>query len=466
MPSTLNWQERYDIPVAGSLQRRVANIRHAIQVVPKRFELGTRNEQAIAVVGLGPSLSETWQEIASFAPHILTVSGAHRFLIERGIVPTWHVEVDTRPHKAQAMGPPHKGVQYLVGSTVSPEFLAHLQGFDVALFHPLSKNPEIIRELPRGEWCVAGGGSVGNKALVIARMLGFRTIHVFGFDSSLRDGVAHALAHPNPPLPDQIHSCEVNGRMFETTKPLLAYAQSAIRVTEKVSDATFTFHGDGLLQEMVNGHTLTPDPSLLATQKSIVLTPGYRTLLHELHTRDAGFGSGGSDTNRERVAVTVKELVELVQAKSILDYGCGKGTLADDLEFPIWEYDPAIPGKDRDARPADLVICTDVLEHVEPECLPAVLQDLKRVTKKVAYFEIRLTKAKRVLLDGRNAHLLQETPEWWCEQINKVLVVIRAFTLNLDEKSTDLYLWAGAQTEEAKVKASESTQVMLSPVAL
>ena len=465
----LDWRERYEIPVAGSPRRRIANIRHAIQVVTQRLALGTPCTTPLAVVGSGPSLGDTWEQIKGFS-HVLTVSGAHQFLIERGIIPTWHVEVDTRAHKTQAMGPPHHEVKYLVGCTVSPAFLQHLQGHDVTLFHPLSKQPEIIRELPRGEWCVAGGGSVGNKALVIARMLGFRDIHAFGFDSCLRDGVAHAHPHPNPPLPGHLCTCTVEGRTFETTKPLLAYAQSAIRVTDKVSDATFTFYGDGLLQTMFKLHIPSPDPSVIAAQKPLVVTPGYRDLLRELHTQDANFGNGGSEENRDRVVATVTELKTLTAAQTVLDYGCGKGSLADDLDFPIWEYDPAVPGKDRDARPADLVVCTDVLEHIEPECLPGVLQDLKRVTQKVLYAEIRLTKAKRVLPDGRNTHLVQESATWWRELLDKYVTVVRAFQVE-EEETVDVFLWAIPKQEGSCDSSSATTpespsRIMCSPLVL
>ena len=462
MPDILDWQERYEVSTAGSPRCRIEHLRHAIRRVPKRFELGTRQPGPIAVVGFGPSLLDTWSEIKGFS-HVLTVSGAHRFLIERGIIPTWHSEVDTRPHKVEAMGAPHLDVKYLVGSSASPKLLDHLQGFNVTLFHPLSKNSDIIREIPRDEWAVAGGGSVGNKALVIARMLGFREIHVFGFDSSLKDGTAHAAGHPNPPHASHLSPCVVAGQTFQTTKPLLAYAQAALRIVNKVSDAQFTFHGTGLLQTMAQHHTRVADPSIVAAKKAPVVTPAYRDLLRELHERDSHFGVGGSDENRDRVVATVKDLMELAGAQTVLDYGCGKGALADDLDFPIWEYDPAIPGKDRDARPADLVICTDVLEHVEPECLPAVLQDLKRVTKKVAYFEIRLTKARRVLLDGRNAHLLQESADWWRQQLDKYLVVVRAFQVETEDVA-DVYLWAVPRsTSPAEVPEGAVT---LTPVVL
>lgn len=104
--------------------------------------------------------------------------------------------------------------------------------------------------------------------------------------------------------------------------------------------------------------------------------------------------------------------------QSVLDYGCGKGLLKRSLGWPlIQEYDPSIEGKDAPPSPADLCVCTDVLEHIEPDCLEAVLDDLQRCVKKVGFFTIATRPAKKILPDGRNAHLIQESHAWWLPKI-------------------------------------------------
>lgn len=124
-------------------------------------------------------------------------------------------------------------------------------------------------------------------------------------------------------------------------------------------------------------------------------------------------------------ADTVSKLADLYEAKTILDYGCGSGTLKKSLpKLNIFEYDPCIPGKEAEPDPADLVICNDVLEHIEPEFLDNVLQDLARVTKKLGFFVVDLMPAKKKLPDGRNAHLIQETDNFWRFNIEKYLEVL------------------------------------------
>lgn len=151
-----------------------------------------------------------------------------------------------------------------------------------------------------------------------------------------------------------------------------------------------------------------------------MISEEYRKLNAQLHQRKPSWGAQGGNH-----AAVVRQLVDEYDADSILDYGCGKGGLGKALGYEIAEYDPAIPGKDGTPAPADLVVCTDVLEHVEPQYLSAVLEDLKRVTRKVGYFVIALDAASNVLPNGMNAHQIQKDAEWWCAQVWVWFAVVR-----------------------------------------
>ena len=120
-------------------------------------------------------------------------------------------------------------------------------------------------------------------------------------------------------------------------------------------------------------------------------------------------------------ATEAEALANKHQCKTILDYGCGQGFFKMAFEInsriKISEYDPAIIGKNILPKPADLVICTDVLEHVEPEKIDAVLKHIKRLMVKAGYFTIALCPTKEFLPDGRNAHVLLKTIDWWLLKI-------------------------------------------------
>lgn len=109
-----------------------------------------------------------------------------------------------------------------------------------------------------------------------------------------------------------------------------------------------------------------------------------------------------------------------MNVKSLLDYGCGKQSLKFSLpELNVIGYDPAIEGLDTAPEPSELVVCTDVLEHIEPELIDDVLNDISRLTIRNAFLVISTRPANKTLPDGRNAHLIQKPISWWAEKLEK-----------------------------------------------
>lgn len=118
-------------------------------------------------------------------------------------------------------------------------------------------------------------------------------------------------------------------------------------------------------------------------------------------------------TSGHKYVEVVRDIAYKLNTYDILDYGCGKRTLEKALGHPIKNYDPCIEGLDTAPEPADLVVSTDVLEHIEPDYLDNVLDDLERVTRRFAFVQVANRPAKKILSDGRNAHLIQEPMSWW-----------------------------------------------------
>lgn len=143
----------------------------------------------------------------------------------------------------------------------------------------------------------------------------------------------------------------------------------------------------------------------------MLISDQYRRLNRALHD-EGSYGRKG-----DKWAARVQQLIERFEPRDILDYGCGQGALGRALDRTIREYDPAIAGKDARPEPADLVVCTDVLEHVEPECLDGVLDELQRLTRVCLFAVVSTRPAKKFLADGRNAHLIIEPWSFWEEKL-------------------------------------------------
>lgn len=113
----------------------------------------------------------------------------------------------------------------------------------------------------------------------------------------------------------------------------------------------------------------------------------------------------------------IRDLATQMKTKQILDYGCGQQTLQKGLPFPITNYDPFIKGCDSEPDVHDLVVCSDVLEHIEPNFLGTVLAHIRSKTRQVLFTDVANRPAEKVLSDGRNAHLIQEPSSWWLTQL-------------------------------------------------
>lgn len=154
-----------------------------------------------------------------------------------------------------------------------------------------------------------------------------------------------------------------------------------------------------------------------AVSKNLI-SPAYQAQLQDLHFSDQKWGTTGG-----KWLTPIVKFIHDQECDSVLDYGCGKGFLMEGLRrslpvsFPIEGYDPGIDMLSALPRPADLVTCTDVLEHIEPEYLDGVIAHIAEVARKAAFFVISTRRAKAILPDGRNAHLIIQGREFWQERI-------------------------------------------------
>lgn len=155
-----------------------------------------------------------------------------------------------------------------------------------------------------------------------------------------------------------------------------------------------------------------------------LVTPEYGATLEATHAKYLAEGVPWGRSGRKFVR-EVTEFYARLGADSLLDYGSGQETLRQELaqlDPPITRinvtcYDPGIPNRAALPKPADLVTCTEVLEHVEPEQLSRVLGHINALALKGAFLTISCDHAGELLADGRNAHLIVEDYEWWLNML-------------------------------------------------
>ncbi|HYL88121.1 MAG TPA: class I SAM-dependent methyltransferase [Burkholderiales bacterium] len=127
----------------------------------------------------------------------------------------------------------------------------------------------------------------------------------------------------------------------------------------------------------------------------------------------------------------IRRMIGATDAKTILDYGAGKGTqyrpqkivvdgkhvadgIAEYWDAEVACYDPGYaPFSTLPQARFDGVVCTDVLEHCAEEDLPWILDEIFGFARKFVYLNVACFPARKSLPNGENAHVTVRPPEWW-----------------------------------------------------
>ena len=234
-----------DIPpeIGDNVSKNIVRIKDRLQVSEKVID------EPCAVVGFGPTLKKFGERLKDFR-HIITTSGAHKYLIDRDIIPSYHVEIDYRERKAVHTKESHPDVEYLLGSIVHPAVLDNVEGKRCKLWH--IKLTGI--EYPKDELVLEGYWDVGQEAILVAKTLGYRNLHLFGFDYAIEVDTdkTHAGFHNGMPINFVFAKC--NNKYFKTTDNLARGVMVFQALMEDNTDLGLTIYSDGLLSEYLNYH--------------------------------------------------------------------------------------------------------------------------------------------------------------------------------------------------------------------
>jgi hypothetical protein len=157
----------------------------------------------------------------------------------------------------------------------------------------------------------------------------------------------------------------------------------------------------------------------MATSRT-TFSPEFGALTARKRAEEPSWGPGNAAT-----AESLLPLIHQRRIDSILSHGCGGG--ADVL---LWRshlpqhrgYDPHEPRWS--AKPEgyfDLVVSTDVAEHVEEAFVPAYLAEIAGFMHgdSILIIVVSTVPALHLLPDGRNAHVTIHPVAWWLARITE-----------------------------------------------
>lgn len=218
------------------------------------------HDRWLNVAAYGPSLHDTWERIPE-DEDLVTCSGSMKFLLQRGRKPTFHVDMDPRPHKLAFLRDAPDGVTYYLASVCHPQMWKLMEGKYIYAWHFYCGKESVkwVAENDPAHAVIVAGSSVGLGAIRIGIELGYRKFRIYGIDNSFQDGMRHAGAHFG--APHEIIEQEAGGKMWPTSKVMSNCAAETCFWLENIQDCQFEVHGQGMQQSMLTAtHNLKVVP--------------------------------------------------------------------------------------------------------------------------------------------------------------------------------------------------------------
>ena len=241
-----------------------ANIAVNIRRRLPQLAVHTPQDREMCIVAGGPSLNDTWddlQVLIAGGAGVLAVNGAYGYMVDRGFSPPLMALMDAREWNKRFVENPQTNTKFFIASQCDPAVFDALADNEVFIWHapiPImdGENPDewlegraLYRDYyfsDKNYLIAPGGVTCTAKTIMLTYWLGFRKIHMFGFDSCWMDGKDHAY--------DQPENCDKNikfrlAERWFNCAPWMAYqADSFFKMVPHLPDnLELQVHGDGLI---------------------------------------------------------------------------------------------------------------------------------------------------------------------------------------------------------------------------
>lgn len=366
----------------------------------------------IAVIcGSGPSINDDieairrWQGKAT----IFALNGCAKFLADHGITADYQVICDARPDNVALIGPARN---HLFASQCDPVMFAAVP--DAILWHlQIGGIEDYFPPYSAGYVLIGGAASVGNTATCLAYAMGFRELHLYGYDSCHHDGKGHAFSQP---LNDGDPTCIVQWgeKEYLCSLTMRHQAEKFMETSQALieGECKIHVHGKGLIPDIWNSPKIEEADKYAAMWEHDVYrsrSPGEEVadvfLRHAKPKQTDVVADLGCGTGRGGLAIA--EVCEVVLVDFALN---SRDEAAMCLPFVKADLRQHIPVK------ADFAYCCDVMEHIPPESVDEVLDNVFEVAPKV-FFQISLVDDSLGFLIGQKLHLSVHPFEWWKEKL-------------------------------------------------
>lgn len=238
------------------------------------------HENKAVFVSAGPSWKDHIPEIRErydAGDHIYCVKHSHDGLLDAGVVPYGCFLLDPRDHVKDFVENPHPEVRYIAASMCHPTTIRQLMDHDakIWLYHALVGAGE--DKVANKGLMVPGGSCSATRGLVVLRLMGYRNMDLYGYDSCFYDvdidqkadeatkiagmtvkafaqngfdwGAYDNMSQSVEGIRKEAKKflkIEIGGKEFVTTAELVAASQDFQTISAQMPDVTFEVHGEGM----------------------------------------------------------------------------------------------------------------------------------------------------------------------------------------------------------------------------
>jgi hypothetical protein len=212
---------------------------------------------ALVVAG-GPSLSGSLPSIVAHkaaGAALFAVNGSLAYLRDRNITADYHVVLDARPENTAFV------IEHPATRIYSSQCHPGVSEKADTLFHPFFDGITDITGPDDQSAYIGGGTTAGLKAIIIAFVLGYRKIHLHGFDSSYVGEANHAYPQPMN-ANERIVEVPVGNRVFRCAPWMVTQAEDFRGLIPDLiaMGCEIHVHGEGLIPSI--SHELAQNPEL------------------------------------------------------------------------------------------------------------------------------------------------------------------------------------------------------------
>ena len=180
------------VPFDKIVQNILDADQHSLLPIDSLLE-SARGDEAIALVGGGPSLSSVDYKLADYNTIILCGS-VHDYVLDWlsiGDRKIYCIVCDADPIMCEYLSEKDERITYLVASQCDKSMFEHLKDMPKKYLWHSAGNEAQNKVFKEGAKLIVGGCTIGTRAIGMAMAMGFKKIHLFGFDSCLSDNYKH-----------------------------------------------------------------------------------------------------------------------------------------------------------------------------------------------------------------------------------------------------------------------------------